>query len=230
MTTPPKDCRFLGFTFTFKLSVQKSYFRPLSGGCKLRMQPHWAKSPHQEQAPVTENWSSHSKKKSSSTSSPPTPLGSSCRYSTLLLMLMKESQGDLHPGKILRDLISIYKILLVSICLAAFWMFDYNCCCYNRSVYLKVEGSSMCQGADAGQHANCEQERPHFLILIALQLISLILIILQLISGKCYSGGDMHHLLRRKPCHQFLFGGLRVSISIITIIRPCMIHQLRWKL
>ena len=119
-------------------------------------------------------------------------------------------------------------------------MFDYNWCCYSPSVYLKVEGSSMCQGADAGQHGNCQQERPPFLILITLQLISLILITLQLISlilirlqlisGKCYSGGDMHHLLQRKPCHQFLFGGLRVSISIITIIRPCMIHQLRWKL
>ena len=33
--------------------------------------------------------------------SPPSPLGSTCRKSTLLLMLLKESQGYLHPGKIL---------------------------------------------------------------------------------------------------------------------------------
>ena len=40
------------------------------------------------------------KNKSFSSTSPPSPLGSTCRKSTLLLMLLKESQGDLHPGQI----------------------------------------------------------------------------------------------------------------------------------
>ena len=43
------------------------------------------------------------KNKSSSSTSPPTPPGSTCRKSTLLLMVLKESQGDLHPGNIITE-------------------------------------------------------------------------------------------------------------------------------
>ena len=41
---PTKDCRFHGFTFTFKLSVQKSCYRPLSGGCHLTGRIHPTKN------------------------------------------------------------------------------------------------------------------------------------------------------------------------------------------
>ena len=43
------------------------------------------------------------KNKSSSSTSPPTPPGSTCQKSTLLLMVLKESQGDLHPGNIITE-------------------------------------------------------------------------------------------------------------------------------
>ena len=94
LTTPPKDCPFQGNTFTFKLSVQKSCNRPLSGGDATslgKITPPRTGSSHWKLSLLLN-------KKSSSTSSPPTPLGSSCRYSTLLLMLKKESQGGLPPG------------------------------------------------------------------------------------------------------------------------------------
>ena len=43
--------------------------------------------------------------KASPSTSPPSPLGSTCRKSTLLLMLLlKESQGYLHPGKDIHEL------------------------------------------------------------------------------------------------------------------------------
>ena len=66
----------------FKLSVQN-----LASGHYQGDVTSLGKSPHQEQAPVTEIWPSCSKNKRSSSSSPPTPLCSSCRYFTLLLVL-----------------------------------------------------------------------------------------------------------------------------------------------
>ena len=50
------------------------------------------------------------KNKSFSSTSPPSPLGSTCRKSTLPLMVLKESQGYLHPGKTFTNYLPISDI------------------------------------------------------------------------------------------------------------------------
>ena len=50
------------------------------------------------------------KNKSFSSTSPPSPLGSTCRKSTLPLMVLKESQGYLHPGKAFTNYLPISDI------------------------------------------------------------------------------------------------------------------------
>ena len=83
--------------FHFHASWMISNCRSLSWG----VHHTWQNPPQRTDSSRLVSNTSH-KNKSFSSSSPPTPLCSSCRYSTFLPMLWNESQGDLHPGKILR--------------------------------------------------------------------------------------------------------------------------------